>query len=115
MVHEELSRVLIVGSAFCCRETCRDEPFSAERPFSTEADVETEHGGASSVTGCKAIIGTRRGRSTHTQHMKTSVRFQAVGVAMASSSVLDHSERDFVLCLLLRRHFESRIVTNAGG
>ena len=47
--------------------------------------------------------------------MKTSVRLQAVGVAMVLSNVLDHSERDFVLCRMLRRHFESRNVANAGG
>ena len=49
-----LSEALTFGVGFICnafrsRES-RDEPFSAERPFSTGADVETEHGGASSVT-----------------------------------------------------------------
>ena len=47
--------------------------------------------------------------------IKTSVRFEAVGVTMVLLNVLAHSERDFALCLLLRRHFESKIVTNAGG
>ena len=61
--------------------------------------------------GHQARIGTRRGRSTHAELMKTSVRFQAVGVTMVLSNVLDHSEKNFVL----RRHFESQIVTNAVG
>ena len=34
---------------------------------------------------------------------------------MVLLNVLAHSERDVALCLLLRRHFESHIVTNAGG
>ena len=58
-----------------------------------------------------AHIGTRRGRSTHAEQMKTSVRFQAVEGRMVLSSVLDHSEENFVL----RRHLESQIVTNAVG
>ena len=47
--------------------------------------------------------------------MKTSVRFEAVGFTMVLLNVLAHSERDFALCLLLRRNFQSHIVTNAGG
>ena len=65
--------------------------------------------------GHQAIIGTRRGRSTHAKQIKTSVRFEAVGVTIVLLNVLAHSERDFALCLLLRRHFESHIVTNPGG
>ena len=58
-----LSEALTFGAhyicnASLCRETCRDEPFSAKRPFSTGVDVETEHGGASSVTGCRRSLDT---------------------------------------------------------
>ena len=63
--------------------------------------------------GHLAHIGTRRGRSTHAEQMKTSARFQAVGVTLVLSNVLDHSEENFVPCLPLRRHLESQKVTNA--
>ena len=66
-------------------------------------------GGASFVTGC------RRSLLMHAKQIKTSVRFEAVGVTIVVLNVLAQSERDFALCLLLRRHFQSHIVTNAGG
>ena len=40
------SETLTFGAGYICdafwfRETCRDPPFTAERPFLTEADVES--------------------------------------------------------------------------
>ena len=65
--------------------------------------------------GLLAIIGTWRAGSTHAQHMKTSVRFQAVGVAMVLSNVHEHSEKDFVFFSLLQKHIKSQMITNEGG
>ena len=71
-----------ICDAFWFREACRrrDPPFTAERPFFTEADVEMNmvlpH-----CDGQEAHVGIPRRANTHpTQHVFTSVRFQAVGV-----------------------------------
>ena len=69
-----------------------------------------QHGGASSVSGISSSL-----EPCDAEQMKTSVRFQAVGLTMVLSNVLDHSEEDFVPCLLKRKHLESQIVTNAVG
>ena len=86
-----------------CREICGDEPFCAKRPFSSEGDEEKRTWWCRICDGHQAHIGTRRGWSTHALHMETGVFFQAVGVATIYSNVLDHSEKDIIFCLLLRK------------
>ena len=78
--------------------------------------METEHGGVL-TRGSFAVeyfMSSTLG-STHAQHMKTSVRFQAVGVAMVLSNVHEHSEKDFVFFSLLRKRIKSQMITNEGG
>ena len=72
-------------------------------------------GGASSVTGIRPSLEPGVDGLHTPNTVKTSVRFEAVGVTIVLLNVLAHSERDFALCLLLRRHFQSHFVTNAGG
>ena len=68
----------------------------AQRPLSTKGDVEKRTRWCIVCVGHHAHIGTRRAGSTHAQHIKTSVRFQAVGVAMIYSNVHEHPEEDFI-------------------
>ena len=51
----------------------------------------------------------------HASHMKTSVRFQAAGVAMIYSDVHEHPEKDTIFFSWLRKHVKSQMITNEGG
>ena len=85
-----------ICDAFWFRETCRDPPFTAERPFLAEADAENEHGGASFVTVEEAHVGIPRGGPTHTQpNMCLHQGASRLLESRLSSSVHELSEDDF--------------------
>ena len=105
-----------ICDAFWFRETCRDPPFTAERPFLTEADVDNEHGGASFVTGRRRTLESRaEGQHTHpTQHVFTSGRFQVVGVAIFQVCMNTQRTTSFV-CSPSQKRVESQMIMNEGG
>ena len=112
-------QVLVVGNAdfrcwlhLHCLTVQRDLPRNrAQRPLSTEGDVEKRTWWCSVCDGHHAHIGTQRGGSTHVLHMKTSVRFQAVGVACSWTL----TECFFFFNLVFRKHVKSQMITNEGG
>ena len=99
-----------ICDAFWFRETCRDPPFTAERPFLTEADAENEHGSASFVTGRRRTLESR----AEGQHMPnpTCVYISALPGCWSRDfpSVHEHSENDFFFSLFITKKVKSQMV-----
>ena len=74
------------------------------RPLSTEADADGEHDGAVPVTGITRTLEPGMYGPTHAQHMKTSGRFQSVGVAMVLSNVLNTEGKTSFLPPVAKTH-----------
>ena len=99
-------------NAFWCRETCRDEPFSAKRPFSTGFDVETEHGGVSSVTGCRRSLKPACRVNARPTHENVSALPGCWSRDDLLKNVHEHPEEDFIFFPSLQNHIESHMITN---
>ena len=69
-----------------------------------EGDVEKRTRWCFVCVGHHAHIGTQRSGSTHAQHIKTSVRLQAVGVAWFCQMFTNTQRKCFLFNLVFRKH-----------